>query len=264
MKWTALRHFVFSLKPHCNIIVAFSLLCAAEAYSETRVFKKYSDQRAALLERIASSKQRIILSTSYLTDGDVASALYLAKYRKLNVQVRLGAKQQNGYMSRMSFLRQQQINVSVDSRRDDEQYPTRLVADEKIFFYGSDLNFMTAATSFAEVLGTPEDLKSFLSQFEGSSAAEVPSSEAKGHNDRSAAQRPTDAASGGNDVFRYDRQQRSSVNSDMPKQLPRTPLYLRRQQSGPSGPAHLYDERALNPATARSPLIRSPKSPESY
>ena len=78
--------------------------------TETQV-EGFSALRHRLLETIAGARQRVWLTSEYLTDGEIVTALYLAHYRKLDVKVLLGRVKAQSPLSRLNYLKQQKVPV---------------------------------------------------------------------------------------------------------------------------------------------------------
>jgi hypothetical protein len=89
-------------------------------------FDSFSKMRFEVLNLVGAAKTRIWLVTDYLTDGEVVSALFLARYRKLDVKVLLGKKKAYSYMSRLGYLRQQNIPVYIKPNNFPSGYPTQV------------------------------------------------------------------------------------------------------------------------------------------
>src|SRR5688572_28404829 len=93
--------------------MAIGLPRASAATTEASVisFTTFAELRAYMLDAISGASKRIWLTTDYLTDGEIVSALYVARYRKLDVQVLFGRAKANFYMSRLAYLKNQNIPV---------------------------------------------------------------------------------------------------------------------------------------------------------
>lgn len=74
-------------------------------------FQTFADAKAAVLDQISLAKSSIQLYTELLTDGDIVSSLYLAKFRKVDTIIMLGAAQANSYLSRLRDLKKQDVPV---------------------------------------------------------------------------------------------------------------------------------------------------------
>ncbi len=104
-------------------------------------FNHFKELQAKVLSAIGSAKRSIRLITDFLTDGEISSALYLAKYRKLDVKVYLGSQKVNQYLSRVNFLKQQGISVNLRPRLAVND-PTMLLVDHRLYRISRDLNVL--------------------------------------------------------------------------------------------------------------------------
>jgi hypothetical protein len=149
---------------------AFGLLVAAVSHQplaaqELKPFSSFADVRHELLSRMGEAKARIWMVTSFLTDGEIVSALYLAQYRKLQVGVLLGRQKANTYMSRLNYLKEQ--NIPVFLKPDEIKFgaPTAVLVDNRLFLVDSDLDFMDRRTHFVVTSAVPEDAEKFVETF---------------------------------------------------------------------------------------------------
>ena len=125
----------------------------------------FADLRHNVLELISASKKRVWLITDYLTDGDIVSALFLAKYRKVDVKVFLGRAKQNSYLSRLSYLKGQDIPVFL---RPEHGFiaPTLILSDQHLFTVNRDLNAMAVIGQAQMAQVAPTEVKNFVGWFQ--------------------------------------------------------------------------------------------------
>ena len=109
-------------------------------------FPDFPTLRAEILNVIGAAKKQLWLSSDYLTDGEIVSALYIAKYRKLDVKVLLGKRMSRQYMSRLHYLKQQKIPVFIKPYNFPEKSATALLADENLILVNGNLNFLKKRT----------------------------------------------------------------------------------------------------------------------
>jgi hypothetical protein len=114
----------------------------------TEFYATFPLLREALANAIAKSKKQVWLITDYLTDGDIVTSLYLAKYRGLSVTTLLGPGKAASYMSRLLFLKKHQIPVFARPSGVSPEYPTILIVDNTLYYVDGELNFMTPDRSF--------------------------------------------------------------------------------------------------------------------
>lgn len=124
----------------------------------------FDDLRHNVLNLLSSGKKRIWLLTDYLTDGDVVSALFLAKYRKLDVKVFLGQSHLNSYMSRLNYLKAQNVPVF---ERPEHGYiaPTILLIDQRLFTINRDLNALARSGTAQISQASPAEVTTFVAWF---------------------------------------------------------------------------------------------------
>ncbi len=125
-------------------------------------FDSFHQFRDHLLQLIGAAERQIILSTKFLTDGDISSALYLAQYRKVEVRVLLGRRQVNSYLSRLRYLKAQNIPVYLIPPNFPFQDPTTVLIDNRLFRASVELNSLqkTRAARLQEL--SPKWIASFV------------------------------------------------------------------------------------------------------
>ena len=122
-----------------------------------RQFMSFPGLRSEVLNLIGTAKERIWLSTNFLSDGEIVTALYVAKYRKLDVMTLLDRKQANNYLSRLDYLKRQNIPVFLKPDRFPISFPTALIIDNNVYAINANLDFLTPARSF-QIEGISEAL----------------------------------------------------------------------------------------------------------
>ncbi len=215
-----------------------SLLClslphqTASAQS-TRTLQSFSELRSEVLTLISGATQRIWLATGYLTDGDIVSALYVAQYRKLNVTVLLGRARANHYMSRLNYLKNQNIPVFLQPPTYKSKYQTSILVDDRLLEATGDLDFLAKYKKVDLQIASPADTQTFASLFSQAASTRV---EAKAHavplvgraRNHSNVYSPTtklslpESAGDPGEAYRYDRKQTprpEGVPSKLPKVL---------------------------------------------
>ena len=250
----------------------------------------FSLVRQEVVTLIAAATKRVWLTADYLTDGDVVSGLYLAQYRKINVQVLLGRKKSNAYMSRLGFLNAQ--NIPVFLKPDGFlTAPTVLYVDDLMIAIDGDLDFKATYKKFTlSTIGAAE-AKVFEGEFAKAANVAIPARADPiplvGRNmggqgkyytgSAAAAPEPAPGAAGyrgkryrpamGSAKF-SDEEMRGSYGYNyrdrkapkgIPKMLPKHPLYQKleeERQRTPPPPEPVTAPQTLTPTEA------SPKNPE--
>ncbi len=85
--------------------------------TEPTTFPVYALFRDSFLDAVRRAKERVILVTWNVTDGDVATALYSAKLRGLQVKVMLDKLKSSTYSSRHNYLRENGVDVVLQTLR---------------------------------------------------------------------------------------------------------------------------------------------------
>jgi hypothetical protein len=134
---------------------------AVEDPGTPRTVSSFAEVRTAVLEAVAGAQRRIWIVTDYLTDGEIVSALYVAQYRKLDVQVLLGRAKANHYMSRLSYLKNQNIPVYLRPETFKPAQPTGVLTDARLLWVDGDLDFLTRVRKFGLTVATSQDRESF-------------------------------------------------------------------------------------------------------
>ena len=118
MTWTGIVDLLLrSKKKYSCFIIGFFLFTLFPSLSFTlevessKDFQDFASFRQEILNLVGTAQTRIWLTTDFISDGEIVSALYLGKYRKLDVLTMLGKKKANSYMSRLNFFKAQGMDV---------------------------------------------------------------------------------------------------------------------------------------------------------
>ncbi len=122
----------------------------------------FDDLRHNILELIGSGRKRVWLLTDYLTDGEVATALFLAKYRNLDVKVYLGREQLSSSGSRLPYLRGQGVPTYLRPRT-GYTTPTLVFVDQRLYGITRDMNTLQRLGNAEIVQASPAEVKAFVS-----------------------------------------------------------------------------------------------------
>ena len=134
----------------------------------------FSQVRSEILNMIGGAGKRVWLVTNYLTDGDIVSALYIAKYRKVSVSVLLGRRYANAYMSRLNFLKSQNIPVFLLPKHWSFPEPTALLTDERLVSVNGSLNFMDPRSRYTLTEHQGQEKMLFIRSFQQAIGEKVP------------------------------------------------------------------------------------------
>lgn len=160
-----------------RLLLSFALLAGTPALSqesEATVLEGFPDLRQAVTELMSTATRRLWVVTEYLTDGDIVSALYVAKYRKIDVQVLLGRGKANAYMSRLSYLKAQDIPVFLKPDSMKLGASTAILADDQLIWVQGDLDFLSRAKEFRVTEGSEAEKEAFVATFSEALAMKVP------------------------------------------------------------------------------------------
>ena len=130
--------------------------------------------RNAVLDAMAGATKRIWLNTDNLTDGEIVSALYVAQYRKLDVMVLLGRGKANNYMSRLNYLKNQNIPVYLKPDSFKTPKPTALLCDDRLLYLDGELDFMAKVKKFTLEQPAADEKERFLVAFAGAANLKMP------------------------------------------------------------------------------------------
>ncbi|MGE0171978.1 MAG: hypothetical protein AB7T49_04305 [Oligoflexales bacterium] len=130
-----------------------------------KTYVDFTVMRDDLLNLIGKGKQKVWLATDYLTDGNVVTALYLAKYKEVDVKVLLDGAKANQYMSRLPFLQKHNTPVFIKPPNSLPSAPTLLIIDKETYRLDTELNFMTKQTQFSLIQQSPKKSKELIAAF---------------------------------------------------------------------------------------------------
>jgi hypothetical protein len=160
-----------------GILLTAALIFNTQGFADsiaTRRFEDFPALRNDLLEMIGSATTRVWLVSDFLTDGEVVAALYIAQYRKINVQVLLGQEKANRYMSRLTFLHSQGIPVLLAPAGFPNFGATALLIDEKLLAIDSDLDFMTKGRPYSVTYESLPRTRQFMASFADAVNQKIP------------------------------------------------------------------------------------------
>lgn len=189
-------------------------------------YDDFDTLRSFILEEISKSKSRFWLATEFLTDGEVASALYIAKYRRVDVKVLIGRPKARHYLSRLNYLKSQQIPVYIMPRHNMFGSKTVFFTDESVYAINSDLDHTRSHKTYTASSITDKHSQEYFQTFIKGFGQELPAlprqmplvGTPRNHPDTS--RKP--ANSNGTYIYDNYRQKRPA---HIPATLPKQPLY---------------------------------------
>ena len=145
-----------------------------QSRSARRELSAFSQVRSEVINMISGAGKRVWLVSNYLTDGDIVSALYIAKYRKVSVSVLLSPRYANAYMSRLKFLKSQNIPVFLLPKSWRFPEPTAILADERLVSIDGSLDFMKPKAKYTLKEHKGESKMLFIRSFQQAIGQKVP------------------------------------------------------------------------------------------
>lgn len=98
--------------------------------------------RKQLTALIGDANKEITVVSDFLTDGNIATALYLAKYRKVDVKVFLSKSKTKRYLSRYEYLTSQGVPVYFRPQNFPFKAKTLLKIDDNLYEIDRDLDIL--------------------------------------------------------------------------------------------------------------------------
>ena len=168
MIWMVLVHLLYALKNsifHVLLCCLFLTTQPCIADIEIKQNRNFSELREEVLQIISKSQKRIWLTTDFLTDGDIVTALYFAKVRKLHVFVLLGQKKARDYRSRLNYLKQNNIPTYIRPKNLRPSTQTLIYSDSRLYKINRDLNTYDKEKASVINLGSPAELADYKKDF---------------------------------------------------------------------------------------------------
>ena len=243
----------------------FGQAAAAEGANE-KSLSNYGALREEILNAIGASKQRVWIATNFLTDGEIVTALFLAKYRKIDTKVMVDSSRVNHYMSRVSDLKRNNIPVFLLPDHFAYAKDTYILTDNKGYKIDADLNHAQTKSIYLMTSLPANESARFAVTFEkalDSSKAvvvkPVPLVGKAGGRGRGSAYRPNgDAKKPKDGSYNYDTMSsagKGKIPAGIAKKLPKDTIYQKRQRQA-------VHEALSKPATAGTDTSPTePKAP---
>jgi hypothetical protein len=232
--------------------------CAAQTGGAAKELDGFATTRSEVLSLISGSTNRIRIVSDFLSDGEIVSALYIAQYRKVDVKVLLGVTKASHVLSRLSYLKNQNIQVWLRPRGFYAEHPTLILADDSLYSLNAELDYMARHRRFM-LIQLPNDLASRFAQAfdQASTSSLVPearpmplvgkpsrgghkvssysnpsSSDGSGRPAQTrAAGEPEDGSHDTNGVYRYSRK-KHNPGSGIPTKLPKETIMQNKADQG--------------------------------
>lgn len=137
-------------------------------------YDSFANLRNEVLTAIGGATQRIMLTTDFLSDGEIVTALYIAQYRKISVTVLLGKAKANSYMSRLNYLKAQNIPVFIKPARFSPSAPTIMLVDQNLYIVNGELDFLAKYRSFEIRYGSEQEKEQYMKSFADATQQAIP------------------------------------------------------------------------------------------
>lgn len=160
-----------------NLALVGLSLCLSPNISlaaDTLPVNNFAALRNEVLGMIGGASRRIWLTTDFLTDGEIVSALYVAQYRKVHVLVLLGRSRANHFMSRLGYLKEQKITVFLRPPRFTPESPTLLLADDTLTMIDGELDSQVKFRKFNLRRSTDAERTTYEKSFVDATALGIP------------------------------------------------------------------------------------------
>lgn len=162
-----------------RVIAAFALVAAlggaTRAWAvDTEAYGDFASLRARLLSEIGAATRSIKVASPYLTDGEFVTALFLAQYRKVDVQVLLGRERASHYLSRLNYLKSQNIPVFLIPADFKPRDKSALVVDGKLLWIDGDLDSLKKTRRTVVSVAEADEANDFVARFTNAVAQAIP------------------------------------------------------------------------------------------
>lgn len=224
-------------------------------------FDGFPAVRNEVLSLIGGATSRVRVVTDFLSDGEIVTGLYIAQYRKVNVQVLLGQARATNVLSRLNYLKAQNVPVWLRPRGFMPHYPTVLLVDDKLYTINADLDSMARHRRFSMTILADTEVGKFTDAFDTATSTGVSptprttplvgrpgarsktthvyrpdgdsASSNRGSQNAGAEESPADTAAK-TGAYRYNRNREKPTNG-IPTKLPKTTILQERERSRANG-----------------------------
>ena len=98
----------------------------------------------------------------------------MAKYRKLDVKVLLGKRKSNAYMSRLNYLKNQNISVFLKPDNFKSNFISAVLSDNELVYIDGELDFMSRYKKFNVYRASEQETAAFTAAFASAANMEIP------------------------------------------------------------------------------------------
>ncbi len=215
--------------------------------NNTETVESFAKLRHEILNIVSGATERVWVSTEYLTDGEIVSALFLAVYRKIDVKVLLGRKKANRYMSRLNYLKKNNVPVFLKPRAFKTGFTTAILADNRLMYADAELNSLIKSQSIKIKYPDPDEVINFSNSFAKAAGMKVnayarpvplvgrPSNGKRRVHSRATLSAPRPSYTKSSDgTFTYDKRDKKRP-AYMPSKLPKGTVWENKIKNSPNG-----------------------------
>jgi hypothetical protein len=153
----------------CGLLLALTIFSSfsydLRAADQPQEFTDFSGLRTELLSKMGGASKRIWIVTDFLSDAEIVSSLFIAQYRKLDISALLGKDRATHILSRLNYLKQVNIPVSLRPKDFYTKYRSIILIDNQIFGLNAPLDHMSKSGRYSLELLTAEQAPDFESRF---------------------------------------------------------------------------------------------------
>ncbi len=236
----------------CGLFLALTIFSSFSddvwAADQRQEFSDFSSLRADVLSKIGGASKRIWVVTDFLSDAEIVSSLFIAQYRKLDISILLGKDRASHILSRLNYLKQVNIPVSLRPKDFYAKYRSIILIDNQIFGINAALDHMSKNGRYVLELLTTEQIPDFENRF---------SEAAKLKNAPQMAPLPQVGRARPNSRYYKGSESSASPSQNTPKSAPTKQIETSSAHSSASSPG-------LSDTTAIAPNEDPAKSPAGY
>lgn len=200
--------------------------------------------RKQVTELLSDANKEITLVSDFLTDGNIATALYLAKYRKITVTVLLSRAKSKRYLSRYEYLQSQGVQVYFRPKNFPFKAKTLLKIDDNLYEINRDLDILKPSLSSSIKLIAKKWIGYFNESITKATQSKVNKSLPKPKPPQKQSPAPVVKKTKDNNTLKdyanepsgaYNYDEGSNTNKKSPsgiaRKLPRTPIYIKKKKA---------------------------------
>ena len=178
-----------------NFALLFCLLFQLQTTAWSAVsgtgFTEFTALRDAVIDRISAAKERVWLVSAFVSDFDIAMALYIAKFQQLDVRVILSEDRVSDFLSQYDYLSKHGVMLTTTT---DADIGTHLLCDDELISIDSDLDFLSDKRSFTLQEEKQKEARKITARFKRMFDSALNSNQVAYDYSRKVHRRPSDVA----------------------------------------------------------------------